>query len=145
MHRLLRFCSLTSRERRPFFEAITLIIFSALCLKIIPFKRIYLYLDNRFGNIEIDFRDPNDGETAIVSRAISRGASALPWKTLCLSKSISEFIMLRRRKIPATLCTGVKVFANSSLGAHAWVDTSGTKQNYANADFVVVLKIGERT
>jgi hypothetical protein len=136
---------LTSQERRLFFEAITLIIFSTLCLKVIPFKRIYLYLDNRFGNIKIDFHDPNDGETAIVSRAISRGASVLPWKTLCLSKSISEFIMLRRRKTPATLCTGVKVLANSSLGAHAWVDTSGTKQTNANPDFVVVLKIGERT
>ena len=145
MHRLRRFCSLTSREKRLFFEAITLIIFSTLCLKIIPFKRIYLYLDNRFGNIEIDLRDPNDGETAIVSRAILRGASVLPWQTLCLSKSISEFIMLRRRKIPATLCTGVKVLANSSLDAHAWVDTSGTQQNNANPDFVVVLKIGELT
>ena len=64
---------------------------------------------------------------------------------MCLSQSIAAFIMFRRRGIPATLLAGVKVLEDSSLSAHAWVNTGDetSEKNSQNSEFSVILKIGQ--
>jgi len=53
--------------------------------------------------------------------------------------------MFRRRGIPAALLAGVKVLEDSSLSAHAWVNTGdeASGKNPHNSEFSVVLKIGQ--
>jgi hypothetical protein len=145
MGRLLKFCSLTWRERQYFCEAGILLVLSALCVKTIAFRYIYAFLCARWNG---HTQDPFDvvAKIKLVNLSLSRAANLLPWKRLCLSRSIAAFIMLRRRGIPAVIVTGVKFSsADSSLIAHAWIQTGFgvTDENSENAAFTAVVRIGQ--
>jgi hypothetical protein len=143
MGRLLKFWSLTRREKKFFFEAGILLLLSNLCVKTIAFRHIEGFLRARW----------NDGtgggcncadDIELVTLSLSRAANPLPWKSLCLSRSIAAFIMLRRRGIPAVMFAGVKSIKDSSLLAHAWVHTARgvIGGNSENAAFTPLLRIG---
>ena len=81
----------------------------------------------------------------LVNLSLSRAANLLPWKSLCLSRSIAAFIMLRRRGIPAVMFAGVKFSEDSSLLAHAWVHTGRgvIDGNSENSAFTPLVRIGQ--
>jgi len=82
-------------------------------------------------------------EISLVQHSISRAANALPWESLCLSRSITEYVMLRRRGIPAVLFAGVRFSGHSSLDAHAWVETDLIDNTSSeNSGFATVIRIG---
>jgi hypothetical protein len=142
MVQLRKFWSLTSREKCFFAEAVVLLLCTALCVRIIAFKRLYVFLNERFDSVL-----PRSCETAdvkAVDRSISQAANMLAWKNVCLIRSMALFIMLRRRGFPVVLLAGVKVLEDSTLGAHAWVDPghSVTERLLPNNDYAVILKIG---
>ena len=84
-------------------------------------------------------------EIRLVQRSISRAANVLPLKSLCLSRSIAEFVMLRRRGIPAVMFAGVRFSGHSSLEAHAWVDVGqGATKALRILPFAAVIRIGTR-
>ena len=145
MVRLLKFWSSTRREKLLLCEAVILLLLSGLCVKIIPFKGIYSFLQRHFSYVKIDGYEVSNCAGDAIERSVLRAAKGLPWKNLCLTQAIAAFIMLRRRGIPAVMLTGVKVLKNSSLSAHAWVNTNeeASKKNSTNSDFTVVLKIGQ--
>jgi Transglutaminase-like superfamily len=143
MGRLLKFWSLTRREKQFFCEAGILLLLSNLCVKTIAFRHIEGFLRARW----------NDGtrggcncadDIELITLSLSRAANPLPWKSLCLSRSIAAFIMLRRRGIPAVMFAGVKSIKDSSLLAHAWVHTARgvIGGNSENAAFTPLLRIG---
>src|SRR5262245_19541977 len=110
---LLRFWFLPGREKRFFFEACMLLLLTNLCLKTIAFRYIDSFLRARWNDRAPDgFGRLND--IGLVTLSLSRAASVLPWKSLCLSRSIAAFIMLRRRGIPAMIVAGVKTSGSSS-------------------------------
>ena len=145
MVRLLKFWSSTRREKLLLCEAIILLSLSSLCIKIIPFKRIYSFLQRRFAYVNIDGYEISNCVGDTIERTVSRAVNGLAWENLCLPQSIATFIMLRRRGIPAVLLTGVKVLKDSSLSAHAWVNTGdeASKERPQNSDFSVVVRIGQ--
>jgi len=119
MDRLLKFWSLPRREKQFLCEAGTLLLFSNLS--------------------ESDHAD----DIKLVKLSVSRAANLLPSKRLCLSRSIAEFIMLRRRGIPAAMYMGVKSSDNSVLLAHAWVlagreITNGKSENSEYTPLVII-------
>jgi hypothetical protein len=142
MRRLAKFWSLSRREKSFLCEASILLLLSNSCVRAIAFRHIDRFLRARW----------NDGpqsamrehEIKLVQRSILRAAKVLPWKSLCLSQSIAEFIMLRRRGIPAVMFAGVRVSADSSLHAHAWVETSQRMNDrcFDNSGFATVISIG---
>jgi hypothetical protein len=144
MDRILKFWSLPRREKQFFFEASILLLFSYSCVKAIAFRHIDSFLRARWNDIA-----PGGGKHAedikLVSLSLARAGDLFPWKRLCLSRSIAAFIMLRRRGIPAILFAGVKFLEDSSLSAHAWVDTGGRAidGNSDNSGFAAVVKIGK--
>jgi hypothetical protein len=143
MGRLTKFSSLPRREKALFCEAIVLLSLSNMCLKTIAFKHVERFLRTHWTNgtrAAIDYEQ----ESPFVKRSVSRAANALPWKSLCLTRSIAEFIMLRRRGIPAVIFAGVRFSGDSSLDAHAWVRIgSDVKDKHSdNSDFVTMIKIG---
>jgi hypothetical protein len=143
MNRLLKFWSLPSREKQLFCEAWFLLLISNVCVRAIAFRHIESFLRAHW-----DYVAPRDYGAAndinLVNSSVVRAASLLPWQSLCLSRSIATFIMLRRRGVGAILCAGVKFLEDSSLSAHAWVRTGcGTiESNSENSAFVVVMSIG---
>src|SRR4051812_11211940 len=122
MRRLAKFWSLTRPEKEFFVEASILLSLSNICVKAIAFKRIERFLRTRWNHGTQGVIDCEQ-ESRLVQRSVSRAANVLPWKSLCLTRSIVQFIMLRRRKIPAVIFAGVRFSGHSSLEAHAWVDT----------------------
>ena len=143
MRRLGKFWSLTGREKKFLCEAGILLVLSNACVKAIPFKHIDRFLRARWNNVFQDGID-REGEIKFVRRSISRAANVLPCRSLCLSRSIAEFIMLRRRGIPAVMFAGVRFSAPSSLHAHAWVDAGpgGNDKSSENSEFTPIIRIG---
>jgi Transglutaminase-like superfamily len=145
MERLRKFLSLTPRERGLLCEASILLLLSNVCVKAIAFRHIERFLRIRwFDDIQSDIIG-HEREITVVQRSISRATNVLPWKTKCLSQSITQFIMLRRRGIRAILLAGVRFSGHSSLDAHAWVDTDLATDNKSNENsgFATVIRIGE--
>ena len=145
MRRLAKFWSLTRREKRFFWEASILLSVSNACVKAIAFKDIDRFLSTRW-NDGIQGGIDREHEIRLVQRSILRAANVLPWQSLCLSRSIAQFIMLRRRGIPAVMFAGARLSGDSSLDAHAWVDTGlGVQEKHSeNAAFAAVIRIGTR-
>ena len=144
MSRLRKFWSLTHREKEFLCEAAILLFVSSVCLKAIAFRHIDRFLRSCW-NDEIQSGIDHEQEITLVQRSISRATNVLPWKTRCLSRSITQFIMLRRRGIRAILLAGVRFSGHSSLDAHAWVDTELATDNKSNENsgFAAVIRIGE--
>jgi transglutaminase superfamily protein len=143
MGRLRRFWFLTRREKRFFCEAGVLLLLSSLSVRMIAFRHIDGFLRARWDDgARCDFYPAEEIE--LVNLSLSRVANLLPWKSLCLSRSIATFIMLRRRGISAVLVMGVKSVEDSSLLAHAWVNTARgvIGGDSENAAFAPVLRIG---
>jgi hypothetical protein len=142
MGRLAKFWSLTRREKNFFFEASILLLLSNICIKAIAFRYIDSFLRTHWNDRRPGLN--NEQEIRLVQSSISRAANVLPWRSLCLSRSIAEFVMLRRRGLQVVLLAGVKFSGDSSLDAHAWVDTSLVvkDQGSANSGFTTVIRIG---
>jgi Transglutaminase-like superfamily len=146
MSRLFKFWSLPQREKQLFCEASLLLLLSDLSVKTIAYRHIDSFLRARWNDVTRGTIDSGDDIEQLVKLSISRMASLLPWKILCLSRSIAEFIMLRRRGIPAVMHMGVKFHENSSLHAHAWVHiaTDLTEGNSDSSGFTPVVRIGQK-
>ena len=142
MGRLAKFWSLTRREKNFLCEASILLLLSNICIKAIAFRHVDRFLRTRW-NDGIDCGIDQEQEIRLVRRSISRAANVLPWRSLCLSRSIAEFIMLRRRGIQAVLFAGAKFSGHSMLDAHAWVETALVNDKSSeNSGFVTLIKIG---
>ncbi len=144
MDRLLRFWSLPRREKLFICEGAILLLLSHLSIKTIPFRRIDSFLGACWNT---DSRSALNAveDIKLVNRSLSRVLNLLPHKSLCLSRSIAAFIMLRRRGIPAIIVAGVKSSSDSLLQAHAWVDAGHFEPGASSEDsaFTAVLKIGQ--
>jgi Transglutaminase-like superfamily len=143
MNRLRKFWSLPRREKEFLCEASILLFVSNASVKAIPFRHIDRLLRARWSDgIQGDI--DHEQEIRLVKHSISRAANVLPGKSLCLSRSIAQFIMLRRRRIPAILFLGVRCSGHSSLEAHAWVDTGpgGNDKNFERSGYAIVKRIG---
>jgi hypothetical protein len=138
MSRLSKFWSLTKREKKILCEASVLLSLSNLCVAAIAFRHVHKLLRILWKDRIQDDSD-HEQEIKLVRRSISRAANVLPFKSLCLSRSIAEFAMLRRRGISAVMFVGARFSGSSGLDAHAWVETSGGVNN--GPDFVTVIRI----
>lgn len=143
MSRLLKFWQLTRREKLFLCEAGTLFLISNLCVKTIAFRHIHRFL--RACRSDRKQNAPACGDDIkLVNLSLSRIANLLPWKSLCLSRSIAAVIMLRRRGIPAAIIAGVKFTEDSSLHAHAWVLIGNGAPNEISetSEFTPVVRFG---
>jgi hypothetical protein len=142
MGRLAKFWFMTRREKTFLCEAGILLLLSNACIKAIAFRRIDRFLRTRW-NSSNEASTSQEQEIRLVRRSISRAANVLPWRSLCLSRSIAEFIMLRRRGIQAVLFAGAKFSGHSMLDAHAWVETALVNDKSSeNSGFATVIRIG---
>ena len=142
MGRLLKFWSLTQREKLCLFEAYIALCIANLSVNILPFKYICgLLRAHRYGWSR-DRADDVRNEIKIVHSSLARAANILPGKSGCLSRSIAAFVMLRRHGVPAVLFLGAK-FEHPSLLAHAWVHAGRgvIDHNPDNAAFIPLVRI----
>ena len=83
MDRLLKFWLSSRREKWLLCEAIFLLLFSNLCLAIIPFKYIHNALSRRYDLVKSDACEAADctSKIELIELSISRAANTLPWNT----------------------------------------------------------------
>src|SRR6476660_2443212 len=134
MGRLAKLRFMTRREKTCLCEAGILLLLSNACIKAIAFRHIDRFLRSRW-NEGVRRGVDHKKEISLVQHSILRAANALPWESLCLSQSIAEYVMLRRRGIPAVLFAGVRFSGHSSLDAHAWVETDLIDNTTENSGF----------
>jgi hypothetical protein len=142
MRRLHKFWSLTQREKKFCCEAAILLLVSNLCVRTIAFRHIYRFLATYGSGRSQSAFDPVD-EINLVRLSLSRSANVLPWQSLCLSRSIAGFVMLRRRGIPAVMFVGARV-EECSLLAHAWIRTDYGEIDWdsESSGFTALVSIG---
>lgn len=146
MGRLAKFWHLTWREKQFLCEAALLLSVANLCVRTIAFKHIDRFLRAHWNDRILGALD-REQESRLVQHSVARAANILRWKSLCLSRSIAEFIMLRRRGIAAVMFAGVRFSRRSTLEAHAWVGTGldlkdKNDNSCGNSDFLPVIRIG---
>src|ERR1700756_1362903 len=125
MGRFHKFWMLPRREKLLLCEACIMLLLANLSVKIFAFRRIERHLRAHCNNDRLLRSSAGAGDKdgiKLVDLSVARAAVVLPFKSLCLSRSIATFTMLRRRGFPAVLFAGVRVCADSSLIAHAWVE-----------------------
>jgi hypothetical protein len=147
MSRLIKFWSLSRREKRLLLEATICLLISNLTVKIIAFRHIESFLRAYYWRPHYDKRAdaPVDqsSEISLINLSLSRAANQFPWQSLCLSRSIAAFIMFGRREIPVLMFVGVKFVENTSLRAHAWVHVGslGSDESSENSTFTPLVTI----
>ena len=142
MRPLAKFWSLTRCEKKLLCEASILLSLSNICVKAIAFRHIERFMRTSWTTDGTQDAINRKQESRLIKRSVSRAANVLPWKSLCLTRSITEFIMLRRRGIPAVMSAGVRFFGLSSLDAHAWVETNLEGKDKSSEKFTTVIRIG---
>jgi Transglutaminase-like superfamily len=142
MGHLLKLFSASRREKQFLLEAFTLLLLSQVALKTITFRHIYSFLTSRWNDDVPNTLNALD-DVRFVEASVSRAARRLPWTSSCLSRSITVFVMLRRRGESAVIFTGVKL-EGSSLLAHAWVHAGSEARdaNPKNMGFTALMRIG---
>jgi Transglutaminase-like superfamily len=147
MGRFHKFWMLPRREKLLLCEACIMLLLANLSVKIFAFRRIERHLRAHCNNDRLLRSSAGaydkDG-IKLVDLSVARAAVVLPFKSLCLSRSIATFTMLRRRGFPAVLFAGVRVCADSSLIAHAWVEPGFgmMERNSENSAFTTLVRIG---
>jgi hypothetical protein len=145
MRKWTKFWSLNGKVKWLLCEASILLLLFNILVRNIAFKHIDGFLRRRWtDNIQ---NGDHEEDIRAIRWSLARAANLLPCDSLCLSRSIVEFIMLRRRGIPALMSAGARFSGPSSLEAHAWVD-AGLKLNEGtsqHADFKPVIRIGTGT
>src|SRR5262245_33942666 len=142
MGRLHKLWGFSRRDKGLLCEASILFLAAKVSVHTIPFRHIERYLRAHWGGSAADICDRHE-DVRLVRLSLSRAGSLFRWKAPCLSRSIAEFIMLRRREIPAVMYMGVKVIGNSALSAHAWVEASAARADRDCGGYANVLVIGE--
>lgn len=143
MEKLSKFWSLARREKLACGEAFVLLLVSQVAVSTIAFKHIDRFLRTLLKD-DVPTTSHSAEEIRLVKMSLSRVEGRLPLKALCLSRSITAFIMLRRRGVPAVILAGVKS-DSSGLSAHAWVRIGhGASDETSESEaFTVVMSIGD--
>lgn len=117
-----KFIGLSFAEKRTFAEAVFLLAFAKLIILFLPLKRIAPYLGkvNKKVRTSLSAREQSQAERMRLIMLMSSGN--VPWESVCLDQALATIMMLNRRKLPYSLCFGVKKDeSNKKLKAHAWV------------------------
>jgi hypothetical protein len=123
VRRFAKFFTLPLAEQRDIVEAIVCLAIARLLL-LVPFR----WLEPVIGRPQARSDGPTgalgpheNAAACAVRRAILRVGGRLPWHSSCLVRALAAAIMLRRRRLPATLQLGVRGGSATELSAHAWL------------------------
>lgn len=143
MARFRKFWSLARPEKLSLCEAGVVLALSALGVRTIAFRHIDRFLRACWNDRPWETANRED-DIALVERSVDRATRLLPWQSQCLSRSIATYVMLRRRGVSAALFAGVRLAGNSSLLAHAWVDTGrgATIRDSEAHHYATLVRIG---
>ncbi|HEY0223660.1 MAG TPA: lasso peptide biosynthesis B2 protein [Pseudolabrys sp.] len=131
---LNRFAQVGPHRRALTAEAVMWLMLARLALIFIPFPR----LARRFGTFvpptdtrALQARGRTSPEHAQLAKdvgwAVTRSASYVPFKAVCLPQAMAARIMLKRRGVASAMHFGAARGRDKPLDAHAWLDAAGVE------------------
>lgn len=118
--RLGRFARLSGERRRLLLRASLVLTAASAAVALLPFRRAI-----RFGSVQLGGGLQVEIDDCIW--AVEAAARRLPWRTVCIEKSLAVQRMLRSEGVDAVLHYGARHHPETdSLQAHVWVTVEGT-------------------
>jgi hypothetical protein len=121
--------NLRIRSRLAIFEAWLALALAWVLVFVVPFRRTAAWLGNPARPGATTAVEPAGIERARhVCRRVAHVAPGVPWRTTCLVQAVAGVLLLKRRRIAATIRLGVKQIAGErggGLAAHAWLIVGG--------------------
>jgi hypothetical protein len=117
-------------------EALLWLALARLALVILPFRHVARRLGDPVppgsGVGDVLTTSSRSGDAALarnIGWAVSRTASAVPFRAVCLQQAIAAKMMLRRHGVQSALHFGVSTGKAdaTTLKAHAWLDAAGAR------------------
>lgn len=122
------------RERGLLAEAVVRLAFARFRIAGQPFRKIAATLgvfvppaDPRIAQA----KEPGPEDQARLARevgwAVTRAASHVPFKAVCLPQAMAAHAMLRRRGVDSVMHLGARRSEEKPIDAHAWLDAAGVE------------------
>lgn len=117
-----KFLQLSLIDKSLFTEVFFTLLISKIVIFFVPLRRSAKH----FGVLNGESRQElsvNEGRLAQrVKLFIMMVSGNVPWNSVCLDQALATMIVLKRRKIPSSLCLGVlKNEEEGKIEAHAWI------------------------
>lgn len=135
-----RLVRLPWRDRFLLVETIVLLGFAAICIALLSFSTVTKIAAGRSRA-----RPPaSPAEARRIAWAVNACARRVPWRAVCFQRGLAAQLLLRRRRLHAVLCYGIRPDRGDGLAAHVWVrsgdaDIVGCE---AAADYRLVATFG---
>lgn len=136
-----RFASLPPARRYLLLEALAYVSYCRLLLGLLPLRRVLRLTVDRRGAPSPAGGRVDPARAREVDWAVAVAARSLPYRATCLTRSLAQGLMLRRRGLAGTFVIGVRNDEETGFRAHAWIvagnrDEAGT----ASADWRILAR-----
>ncbi|HEY7910456.1 MAG TPA: lasso peptide biosynthesis B2 protein [Blastocatellia bacterium] len=130
MNRWRKFRQLSLTEQSTFIQAVFMLPFMALALRLIGLTRCQAALSRSLRSYEAQSKMPVDiiQQARATARMLSLANRNGLYKANCLQRSVALWWLLGRQGIESSVSVGVRKRADK-LEAHAWVECSGVVLN----------------
>jgi hypothetical protein len=121
--KLKQFLNLDALEKLWFFEVFGYLLFAKVVILLMPLRKVAPHLGKLNEDVRSDLTTLELATAKKVQLYINMVSNNAPWKSVCLDQALATMLMLNRRRIPHSLCLGVKRQEDSQkLDAHAWIE-----------------------
>jgi hypothetical protein len=121
MNRLKKFLRCGGTDRRLLIEALALLCWARLLIRVVPFRRIAPHLGQAMKESPVNIGDAERQLASRIAWAVQAVVRNAPLGFVCLPQAIAAKWMLRRRRVPSTLYLGLQRKEDVDLTAHAWL------------------------
>jgi hypothetical protein len=121
MNRIANFMCRSWSDRRLLIEALALLCWARLLIRIVPFRWIAPCLGRPMAESPVDVGDAQRQLALRVAWAVQAVARHVPLGFVCLPQAVAAKWMLRRRRLPSTLYLGLQRQKECAATAHAWL------------------------
>jgi len=121
MDKVIKALRLPLTQKGLLLEALVLLAVARAAVLLLPFRWVARSLGKEAAQTPVQ-DDPAQLRQVCRIRAMVYSVShSVPWTSKCLDQAIAARIMLKFRRIPATVYFGVKNDEQGQLAAHAWL------------------------
>ena len=120
MNDLMKFFSLSPKQKFLVIRIFYLLPYFKLKLRFIPFQRIIIK-QHLTSQVDSGLSEKNKLYAFRVAIAIEKVSNVLRWPSACLEKAVTGKYLLKEENIPSTLYLGAAIDEQKTFKAHAWL------------------------
>lgn len=121
MDKVIKALRLPTAQKGLLLEAFVLLAIARAAVLLLPFRWVARVLGKQASQTPEQDDPARLRQVCRIRAMIHAVSNSVPWTSKCLDQAIAARIMLRFRRIPATVYFGVKNDEQGQLAAHAWL------------------------